>query len=112
MAKTKFRFLKLGEIKRVGDSLCNHGALLIYGDQADWTMLDAEVGSKVTKEDLLFGKYRRPLKTKESRKQIVNTPQASRDAEIIRDFNERHGVYGPKGMDLTNSNVFPKGFLG
>lgn len=40
------------------------------------------------------------------------TQQGSEPADITREFNKRHGVYGPSGMDITNVNKFPRGFLG
>ena len=56
----EYRDLKLGEIKRDGDELIGAHWL----PDGAWRAVRSELGRKVTKGDLAWGSYRRPLKSK------------------------------------------------
>ena len=56
----EYRNLKLGEIKRDGDELIGAHWL----PDGVWRAVGSELGRKVTRGDLAWGSYRRPLKSK------------------------------------------------
>ena len=53
-----------------------------------------------------------PQSNAEAETQPITGDKSEPQADITREFNKRHGVYGPSGMDITNANKFPRGFLG
>jgi len=62
MLKEGYRWLRLGEVKKLGDQLC----IMVGADDPDcggWIDLSYELGEKVSKKDLAECKYRRPLKS-------------------------------------------------